>query len=122
MINFTKQKIERLLVSKKMMKMFYFYHYVTGGMNSGELELNFKDKKNRIEIVQKIIDFKRFKKYLEIGTFKDELFSQVRCEQKIGVDPVSGGNIRKTSNEFFMQNNEKSNKFWYQNNNFQKVL
>ena len=57
MINFTKQKIERLLVSKKMMKMFYFYHYVTGGMNSGELELNFKDKKNRIEIVQKIIDF-----------------------------------------------------------------
>ena len=107
MINFTKRKFERLLVSKNMMKIFYFYHYVTGGMHSGELELDFKNKKSRIEIVQKIIDLKGFKKYLEIGTFKDELFSQVNCEKKIGVDPVSGGNVRKTSNEFFMQNKEK---------------
>jgi hypothetical protein len=107
MTNYIKKKINRLLVSKKMMKIFYFYHFIVGGINSKELEINFSNKKSRREIVQKVIDLKHYKKYLEIGTFKDELFNYVNCEKKIGVDPVSGGNIRKTSDKFFLENKEK---------------
>lgn len=107
MKNYLKSKIDRLLVSKNTMKIIYFYHYLTGGLNSKNIEVNFKEKLNRKEIVQKIIEFKKFKKYLEIGTFKNDLFNYIECEKKIGVDPFSGGNIRKTSDEFFRDNQEK---------------
>ena len=107
MKNYLKSKIDRLLVSKNTMKIIYFYHYLTGGLNSKNIEVNFKEKLNRKEIVQKIIEFKKFKKYLEIGTFKNDLFNYIKCEKKVGVDPFSGGNIRKTSDEFFQDNQEK---------------
>ena len=107
MKNYLKSKIDRLLVSKNTMKIIYFYHYLTGGFNSKNIEVNFKEKLNRKEIVQKIIEFKKFKKYLEIGTFKNDLFNYIDCEKKIGVDPFSGGNVRKTSDEFFADNQEK---------------
>ena len=107
MKNYLKSKIDRLLVSKNTMKIIYFYHYLTGGLNSKNIEVNFKEKLNRKEIVQKIIEFKKFKKYLEIGTFKNDLFNYIECEKKIGVDPFSGGNVRKTSDEFFRDNLEK---------------
>tara|TARA_A100001015_G_scaffold318997_1_gene440577 strand:+ start:1715 stop:2425 length:711 start_codon:yes stop_codon:yes gene_type:complete len=107
MKNYLKSKIDRLLVSKNTMKIIYFYHYLTGGFNSKNIEVNFKEKLNRKEIVQKIIEFKKFKKYLEIGTFKNDLFNYIDCEKKIGVDPFSGGNVRKTSDEFFQDNQEK---------------
>ena len=35
------------------------------------------------------------------------MFNQIKCDKKIGVDPVSGGNIRKTSDNFFLENKEK---------------
>ena len=107
MKNFIIKNIERLMVSKKVMKIFYLYHYITGGKNSEKLEVNFLNKKKRQEIVQEIINIKKYKAYLEIGTYKNELFNEISCEKKIGVDPVSGGNIRKTSDDFFFDNNEK---------------
>lgn len=107
MINYIKRKIQRLLDSKKTRKIFYFYHYLTGGINSKSLKIDFKLKKKRQEIVQELIELKKFKKYLEIGTFKNELFNYVKCEKKVGVDPISGGNIRKTSDDFFSKNIEK---------------
>ena len=106
MKNYLKKKIQRLFVSKNIMKVFYFYHYLTGGINSKSLEVDFSKKKRRQEIVQELIDIKKFKDYLEIGTFKDDLFSHIICDKKIGVDPISGGNIRKTSDEFFSQNKD----------------
>ena len=65
---------------------------------------SFENKKNRTEIVQNIINLKNFNSYLEIGTFKDELFNFVNCKTKIGVDPAYGGNVRKTSDQFFKEN------------------
>ena len=56
---------------------------------------------------KQIFHLKNYKSYLEIGTFKDELFKPIKCEKKIGVDPVSGGNVRKTSDEFFLENKQK---------------
>jgi len=41
----------------------------------------------RVELIQKVIDTKRFKKYLEIGSFKGESFFPVNCKYKIAVDP-----------------------------------
>jgi hypothetical protein len=107
MIVFLKKKIQRLLVSKNVKKLFYIYHYISGGFKSRKIDVSFINKKNRIEIVQNIINQKKYISYLEIGTFKDELFAEVKCNKKIGVDPVSGGNIRKTSDNFFLENNEK---------------
>ena len=69
--------------------------------------LSFTDKKKRVEIVQTIITLKNYESYLEIGTFKDDLFKLVQCQKKVGVDPVSGGTIRKTSDNFFSDNKEK---------------
>ena len=45
-------------------------------------------------------------KYLEIGCFDAELFNYVECDYKVGVDPVSGGNVRKTSDQFFNENKD----------------
>jgi hypothetical protein len=44
---------------------------------------------------------------LEIGCDQNQLFSRVIIENKVGVDPVKGGNIRKTSDEFFKDNINK---------------
>lgn len=107
MKNFIQQKIQRLMVSKNVMKIFYYYHFMTGGVSSKSLKVNFENKKKRQEIVQEIIDIKKFRSYLEIGTFKNELFDHIKCKKKIGVDPASGGNIRKTSDQFFQNNIDK---------------
>ena len=90
-----------------MMKIFYFYHYLTGGKKSKKIKIDFSNKKRRNEIVQNIINIKNYNSYLEIGTFKDDLFNFIKCKEKIGVDPVSGGNVRKTSDQFFLENKKK---------------
>jgi hypothetical protein len=107
MKKFLNKKIHRLLTSKNVMKLFYLYHYMAGGFKSKKIDISFDGKKSRVEIVQNIIDLKNYKSYLEIGTFKDELFASINCNKKIGVDPVSGGNVRKTSDKFFLENKEK---------------
>jgi len=60
---------------------------------------------NRISVV--IFYFKKFSRpvaYLEIGCFNDELFKCLPLGKKIGVDPISGGTFRNTS-DFFFKNN-----------------
>ncbi|NAS29819.1 class I SAM-dependent methyltransferase [Flavobacteriaceae bacterium R38] len=42
---------------------------------------------NRIELIQKLIDKKKYKKYLEIGTYKGTSFFPIRCKYKVAVDP-----------------------------------
>ena len=107
MLNYIKKKHQRLLNSKKIMKIFFYYHKLFGEKDLGTINFDFSKKKNRIQILQEIINLKNFKTYLEIGTFKDEVFNQINCDRKIGVDPVMGGNVRKTSDSFFQTNKEK---------------
>ena len=101
------KKLQRLLISKKVMAFFYFFHWLSGGLYSKKINVSFHNKKNRIEIIKRILEIKKYRSYLEIGTFKDDLFKNIDCKIKIGVDPVSGGNIRKTSDDFFAENNQK---------------
>ncbi len=107
MIGYFNKKIQRLLVSKNIMKIIYFFHYITGGINSKKIDIDFEGKESRIKIVQEIINLKNYRSYLEIGTFNDELFKKINCQKKIGVDPHSGGNVRMTSDDFFIKNEEK---------------
>ena len=86
-INFFFNKIYHLLLSEKFSK-----------------KINFKfDRRNRIDLIQHIIEKKNYKNYLEIGCHKNEVFDKISIE-KIGVDPVSGGNYRGFSDDFFKEN------------------
>ena len=105
-INFKLKKLIRLKNSSKVLKFFYYYHYLFHDKKLGDIGLDFTKKKSRLDIVQNIIKKKEYKKYLEIGCFDDELFNYINCEKKVGVDPVSGGTIRKTSDQFFSSNKE----------------
>jgi hypothetical protein len=60
----------------------------------------------RFEIIQKIIDLKRYKSYLEIGCDKNQSFSSVTIEKRVGVDPVEGGSHKMTSDKFFSINKD----------------
>ncbi len=106
-VKYLNKKLIRLINSSSILKFFYFYHYLFHDKKMGNIGFNFSSKKSRLEIVQNIIVKKKLKKYLEIGCFDDELFNYIKCEKKIGVDPVSGGTIRATSDQFFKDNKEK---------------
>jgi len=105
-INYIQKKIIRLQNSTKVMKLNYFFHKNFGDKKLGSLGLDFTNKPNRQYIIQEIINKKKYNSYLEIGCFKDELFNNIMCNKKVGVDPVSGGTIRKTSDQFFKDNKE----------------
>lgn len=105
MIDFIKKKIYRFVGSKNVLSLFYVYHKLFGEKYLGEINFNF-EKINRIQLIQKLIDLKNFSSYLEIGTYKNEVFDVVKCKKKIGVDPFSGGNIRATSDYFFKKNKD----------------
>ena len=105
--NFIKKKYIRLQGSRNILKLNYFIEKYFRDKKLGNIGFNFSDKPSRQTIVQKIIEIKKYNSYLEIGTFHDELFEHIKCDKKVGVDPVSGGTIRKTSDHFFKENKEK---------------
>ena len=105
-INFIIKKLIRLKNSSRVLKLFYYYHYFLHDKKLGNIGFDFTKKKSRMDIVQSIIEKKHYKKYLEIGCFDDELFNHVKCKKKVGIDPVSGGTVRKTSDQFFSYNKE----------------
>ena len=71
------------------------------------MKYDWKDYPSRISIIQRIIDYKKYNDYLEIGCDQDENFSQINIKNKVGVDPKSGGTLRMTSDEFFRTNRNK---------------
>ena len=71
----------------------------------GKINFDFDNKPKRWELINKIISKNNYKDYLEIGCFDDDCFKKINCENKTGVDPIRGGTIRKTSDDFFKENN-----------------
>ena len=61
----------------------------------------------RFEIIQNIIEFKKYKSYLEIGCDRNQSFSNINIDKRVGIDPVEGGTHKMTSDEFFSNNNDK---------------
>jgi hypothetical protein len=82
-------------------------HFIFGEKFYKRLNFDWTSFPTRIQIIQKIINLKKFKSYLEIGCYNDNVFSNIIIDDKTGVDPVSGGNIRETSDNFFKKNNRK---------------
>ena len=83
-----------------------FYHFFFVERFYKFLKIDFPEGIYRWDLIQFIIDKYKFRSYLEIGCDKDQCFSKININEKIGVDPISGGNIRKTSDEFFLNNNK----------------
>ena len=92
---------------KKNFKFNRLLHYIFGEKFYKKLEFNWNQYPSRYSIIQETINRKNYKSYLEIGCDQDQLFSKIKIEKKIGVDPVSGGTIRDTSDNFFKKNNIK---------------
>ena len=82
-------------------------YYIYGEKFFKRLNYDWSKYPSRIEIIQNIINKKKYQNYLEIGCDKNENFSKIKIKNKIGVDPLQGGTIRKTSDEFFNSNTEK---------------
>ena len=73
----------------------------------GKIQNNFPENYFRWDLIKHLIEKNGYKDYLEIGCDQNQLFSKVEIDNKIGVDPFSGGNIRKTSDAFFSSNTDK---------------
>ena len=85
-----------------LIKRFFYYFY--GEKFFKRFDYDWSNYPGRFEVIQKIIDKKKYEDYLEIGCDKDSNFSKIKVKNKIGVDPLSGGNLKMTSNEFFKKN------------------
>jgi len=72
-----------------------------------KLQIIFPKKIFRWHLINFLIKKKKFKKYLEIGCDKNQTFLKIMNIDKIGVDPISGGTIRATSDIFFKSNKIK---------------
>lgn len=72
-----------------------------------KINYNFPDNYFRWDLIEYLIKKYNYTNYLEIGCDRDQLFSKVKIQNKVGVDPFSGGTVRKTSDKFFLENNEK---------------
>jgi glycosyltransferase involved in cell wall biosynthesis len=63
---------------------------------------------NRTILLNELIRERHARRYLEIGVgLEQENFAQIRCAEKVGVDPRSDATFRGTSNEFFARNGER---------------
>ena len=72
-----------------------------------KLSFNFPVDIFRWDLIQYIINKYNCTSYLEIGCDKDQSFSRIKINKKVGVDPISGGTIRDTSDNFFIKNKDK---------------
>ena len=97
--------MEKLNKFTKVLKKIYYKTFIENF--KGKLEYNFPDNFYRWDLIEYLIKKNNYTNYLEIGCDQNQLFSKVIIDNKIGVDPVSGGNIRKTSDDFFKVNNDK---------------
>ncbi len=84
---------------------------LTGAYTPKEINLSWEGKPLRYDLVNKVIKEFGNKDYLEIGCFRDDCFSRIVCQNKVGVDPMSGGTLRMTSDDFFIENKIKKQKF-----------
>ena len=94
--------MEKLNIIKMLINRIYYFLFIE--RFNKKLKLEFPPGIYRWDLIQHIIDKYNFKDYLEIGCDKNQSFSKIRIDNKIGVDPIEGGTIRLTSDQFFDQN------------------
>ena len=97
--------MEKLNKFKKIINKFYYEIFIENFKN--KISFDFPQDYFRWDLIDYLIKKNNYLNYLEIGCDDDQLFSQVKIKNKIGVDPVSGGNVRKNSDDFFLENKDK---------------
>ena len=97
--------MEKLSKFKKIFNRIYHQLFVENFHK--KLNFEFPRDYSRLDMINYFIKKNDYKSYLEIGCDKNQIFSQITLNKKIGVDPYSGGNVRKTSDDFFEENVEK---------------
>ena len=97
--------MEKINKFKKIINKLYYEFFVENFKD--KISFNFPEDYFRWDLIDYLIQKNKFENYLEIGCDDDQLFSKVNIKNKIGVDPVSGGNIRKKSDDFFSSNKDK---------------
>ena len=94
-------KLSDLMKDKKETRNFYLFY---GEKFFKKKRYDWGKYPKRYEIIQSIINIKNYKTYLEIGCDKNQSFSSIKIEKRIGVDPVEGGTHKLTSDDFFFKN------------------
>jgi SAM-dependent methyltransferase len=97
--------MEKLNIFKLFINRIYYLLFIENFKK--KLSFNFPIDILRYHLIQHIIDKYSFSNYLEIGCDKNQTFSKINILNKVGVDPVSGGTIRDTSDNFFNNNFNK---------------
>jgi len=82
-------------------------YYLYGEKFYKRLDYNWEKFPSRFEIIQNIITQQKYNNYLEIGCDRNENFSKINVQNKVGVDPLRGGTLRMTSDVFFKNNTKK---------------
>jgi len=93
-------------IQRKIYQINYLFNKIFKENFKNKLNVDWSKTSKRHTVINNIIKHKNYKKYLEIGCFKDETFSKIDIEHKVGVDPISGGTIRETSDSFFLKNKD----------------
>ena len=96
--------MEKLNPLKKIFNKFYYELFIENFKE--KVVYDFPQDYFRWDLIDYLIKKYDYKDYLEIGCDRDQLFSRIKLKNKIGVDPYSGGNVRKTSDDFFLENNK----------------
>ena len=91
--------MEKINNVKKILRKLYYRIFIENFKK--KIKFDFPKDFYRWDLVNYLIDKNEYKYYLEIGCDKNQLFSKINLDEKVGVDPYSGGNIRKTSDDFF---------------------
>ena len=97
--------MEKISKLKRIINKIYYQFFVESF--DKKIDFNFPVDFFRWDLINYIIKQKNYSEYLEIGCDQDQLFSKITIQNKIGVDPISGGNIRDSSDNFFKKSNQK---------------
>jgi len=96
------EKLNKLKLFSNRVYHLFFCEYFNKSIN-----FKFEQDIYRWDLINKIINKNKFTSYLEIGCDDNKCFDKISIKNKIGVDPVSGGNLRITSDNFFIDNKKK---------------
>tara|TARA_X000001036_G_scaffold54964_1_gene44508 strand:- start:1428 stop:2105 length:678 start_codon:yes stop_codon:yes gene_type:complete len=97
--------MEKISKVKKIFNKLYYNLFIERFYR--KLNYNFPLDFYRWDLIKFLNTKYNYKNYLEIGCDQDKLFQRINIKNKFGIDPVSGGNIRKTSDDFFSTNKTK---------------
>ena len=91
-------------MQKTIFRLNKIYHFIFNEKIYKKLNFFWNNFPSRSVLIQKVIEYKKFESYLEIGCASNENFDKIIIKNKIGVDPNSGGTVKMKSDDFFFKN------------------